>query len=201
MANFIAAAYNISMNLSILTLITAYSIQYGLDPKVVTALIKTESQFNRTAIGSVGEVGLMQLRPELFVRELKAEKALEQSRLVFKCQILLDCNVRMMLANSVTPFSKRQERVRFNYHSKKVQDVAALLFNPEINLKLGVKYLASLKGRCGKTNDIAFVICFNRGVRGASKVSNWHSDKYVKKIKKNIRIVESEKPLKIAMGE
>jgi soluble lytic murein transglycosylase len=36
----------------------------GMDPVFLLAVIKTESKFNQNAIGSVGEVGLMQIRPE-----------------------------------------------------------------------------------------------------------------------------------------
>lgn len=37
---------------------------YGLDPVFVMAVIATESNFNPLAIGGVGEIGLMQIRPE-----------------------------------------------------------------------------------------------------------------------------------------
>lgn len=37
---------------------------YGFDPVFVLAIIETESQWNPNAIGSVGEIGLMQIRPE-----------------------------------------------------------------------------------------------------------------------------------------
>lgn len=40
------------------------SEKYGFDPIFVAALIKTESRFNPDAVGSVGEIGLMQIRPE-----------------------------------------------------------------------------------------------------------------------------------------
>ncbi len=38
--------------------------RYNLDPVFLMAVIKTESRFNPNAIGSVGEIGLMQIRPE-----------------------------------------------------------------------------------------------------------------------------------------
>lgn len=40
------------------------SAKYKLDPVFVMALIKTESSFNPLAVGSSGEIGLMQVRPE-----------------------------------------------------------------------------------------------------------------------------------------
>ena len=38
--------------------------RYGFDPVFVAAVIKTESRYNPHAIGGVGEIGLMQIRPE-----------------------------------------------------------------------------------------------------------------------------------------
>lgn len=43
--------------------IEAYSIAYEVDPKLVKAIIATESCFDRKAISSVGARGLMQLMP------------------------------------------------------------------------------------------------------------------------------------------
>lgn len=40
------------------------AFRYDFDPVFVMAVIKTESSFNPKAIGGIGEVGLMQLRPE-----------------------------------------------------------------------------------------------------------------------------------------
>lgn len=38
--------------------------RYGFDPILLLAVIRTESSFNPTMIGGVGEIGLMQIRPE-----------------------------------------------------------------------------------------------------------------------------------------
>ncbi|MBO9665227.1 MAG: lytic transglycosylase domain-containing protein [Bdellovibrio sp.] len=45
------------------TIITE-SAKYNLDPVFVLAVIKTESQFNPLTIGSAGEIGLMQIKPD-----------------------------------------------------------------------------------------------------------------------------------------
>lgn len=44
--------------------LVSISRRFNEDPVFLLAVIKTESKFNQNAIGSVGEVGLMQIRPE-----------------------------------------------------------------------------------------------------------------------------------------
>ncbi len=44
--------------------ILSLSISAGIDPDLVHALVKHESNYNPNAIGLVGEVGLLQIRPE-----------------------------------------------------------------------------------------------------------------------------------------
>lgn len=46
------------------TTILQESEKYEIDPVFVVAVIKTESSFNPLARGSVGEIGLMQIRPQ-----------------------------------------------------------------------------------------------------------------------------------------
>ncbi len=47
-----------------------YATVNGLDPKLVAAVIAKESSFRRKAVGGLGEVGLMQLRPEYHATHL-----------------------------------------------------------------------------------------------------------------------------------
>jgi soluble lytic murein transglycosylase-like protein len=47
-------------------LVNKYAAEKNIDPSLVKAIIKTESSWNSNATGSVGEQGLMQLKPEYF---------------------------------------------------------------------------------------------------------------------------------------
>ncbi|HNK13250.1 MAG TPA: lytic transglycosylase domain-containing protein [Nitrospira sp.] len=48
---------------SIASLIATYAEQYALDPALLQAIIKVESNFNSDAVSSKGAIGLMQLMP------------------------------------------------------------------------------------------------------------------------------------------
>ena len=50
------------------------SEKFNFDPVFVLALIRTESNFNPLAVGTVGELGLMQIRPETGEWIAKREK-------------------------------------------------------------------------------------------------------------------------------
>jgi Transglycosylase SLT domain len=47
-----------------LNILTRHAEQTGLPPAIADAVIRVESSFNPQAVGGVGEVGLMQVRPE-----------------------------------------------------------------------------------------------------------------------------------------
>ena len=49
---------------TIQALVTSISAKHGIDPELVVAMMKTESNFNRWAVSSKGALGLMQLIPE-----------------------------------------------------------------------------------------------------------------------------------------
>jgi soluble lytic murein transglycosylase len=54
------------MKLIIIKMITMYSIQYGIDPKVALSVCQIESNFNTNVIGITGDIGLFQLNPNSF---------------------------------------------------------------------------------------------------------------------------------------
>lgn len=53
--------------LTIVKLIQFYAVQLGVDPDLAVAVAETESSLRVTAVGSIGEVGLFQIRPEFSV--------------------------------------------------------------------------------------------------------------------------------------
>lgn len=57
----------------ILSLIFIYSSLYNIDPYLVMNVIRTESNYNKYAIGTHGEIGLMQLMPNSFPKYNKSQ--------------------------------------------------------------------------------------------------------------------------------
>src|SRR5690606_32727266 len=49
---------------SIVKIIERKAMKYGIDPKLAVSIAMTESSLNPNAVGSLGEIGLFQLRPE-----------------------------------------------------------------------------------------------------------------------------------------
>lgn len=56
------------------------------------------------------------------------------------------------------------------------------LFNPQVNVLLGIQKLAEKKAKCVHKADKTWVICYNRGVYGGSKVTNPYENTYYKKV-------------------
>jgi soluble lytic murein transglycosylase-like protein len=58
--------YDNYMKTEILAMILKLSAAFNMDPAIVQSVVTVESNFNHLTIGPVGEIGLMQLRPEYF---------------------------------------------------------------------------------------------------------------------------------------
>ena len=56
------------------------------------------------------------------------------------------------------------------------------LLQPELNIKLGVKYLAEVKKTCNHKEGITWLTCFNAGNKGARKIKHANLFPYVKKV-------------------
>lgn len=109
-------------------LIAFYSYIYNVDPVLVKSVIAVESQFRTDAVGSHGEVGLMQLRPEYF------------------------------------PIPREE------------------LLKPNFNIRHGVKYLSEVKKYCKHNRGFEWIVCYNAGVTGGSKIQYPKLHPYYKKI-------------------
>lgn len=57
----------------IIKMITFYSLQYGIDPKISLAVVAVESGFNANIIGVTNDVGLFQLNPKSFPQFTKKQ--------------------------------------------------------------------------------------------------------------------------------
>lgn len=105
-------AYDISA-----TVLTESS-KRGFDPIFVLAVIQTESHFDPTIIGGVGEIGLMQIRPE------------------------------------TAKWIAQKENIPFKGKST--------LKNPEMNIKIGVAYMAYLRAKF-EGSAYRYVSAYNMG--------------------------------------
>lgn len=116
------------MKVTIISLIMAISPYFDIDPNIAVAVAKQESSLNTEAVGPVGEVGLMQVRP------------------------------------------------KYSKYSRKE------LFNPVINISEGLRMLSFAKKHCKHKKDNTWIICYNLGVHGGSKVKYPKKFPYYKKV-------------------
>jgi len=61
------------MEALIMAFILKYSVINDIDPRLVMAVVQVESAYNPKAKGPVGEIGLMQLRPNLYPKHTVAQ--------------------------------------------------------------------------------------------------------------------------------
>lgn len=70
----------------------------------------------------------------------------------------------------------------FQVRHELVEETFFDLLNLDKNIKAGLRVLANAKARCMHQKDNTFVICFNRGIRGGSRIKNPKDDQYYKKV-------------------
>lgn len=76
---------------NILNLIQIYAALYNVDPLLVKSVIRVESNFNQHAIGTKGEVGLMQLMPQYFHGNIRDPRVNIQKGVKFLGHIKKEC--------------------------------------------------------------------------------------------------------------
>ena len=82
------------MSQVLLNLIATYSLMYGVDPILATAVVAHESKFNASAVGAVGEIGLMQLRPEYFAKSCKGKSQEKCGNELFNPQTNIEIGIK-----------------------------------------------------------------------------------------------------------
>lgn len=68
------------------------------------------------------------------------------------------------------------------------------LLNPELNINLGVKYLAWNKANCKHKDNINFLVCWNYGIKNAEHVKHPSLFPYVRKVAAEMRKHPRPKP-------
>jgi soluble lytic murein transglycosylase-like protein len=58
------------------------------------------------------------------------------------------------------------------------------LNEPTLNITLGVKYLANMKHNCIHKDNFGYIVCYNRGLLGGSKIKDYKSDLYYNNVMK-----------------
>ena len=116
------------MKTAIISLIMSIAPHFDIDPNLAVAVAKQESSLRPNVIGSVGEVGLFQIRPEY------------------------------------SKFDRKE------------------LLNPIINIVEGLRFLRNAKKTCRHQSDNTWIICYNRGVTGGSKVKKPKLNEYYLKV-------------------
>lgn len=61
------------------------------------------------------------------------------------------------------------------------------LFNPIINITEGLRMLKFAKKHCKHQVEFTFIICYNRGITGGSRVKDPYSNDYYKKVMKRMK--------------
>lgn len=147
----------------LIALITAISIQHGVDPNLAVAIAKTESRLNPAAVGTIGEIGIFQLRPEYYADS---------------CDDVPDDQVVGTTTKIVV--KKGVEK------TVKVRTFACghELFNARVNIEIGIKHLAELQRRCAALGE-AFFVCHNVGVTGGHRLKQPREFAYYKAVMKN----------------
>lgn len=67
---------------AIIALIIAYSKLFGVDPNVAVSVARVESNLEVEAVGSLGEIGLFQIRPEFYPMFTKKQLASPETNIM-----------------------------------------------------------------------------------------------------------------------
>lgn len=66
------------------------------------------------------------------------------------------------------------------------------LKNIHVNIQTGIKMIKNAKAKCKYKNNFDFLVCYNAGMKGGSKIKKPSQFNYVIKVKKEYRKLASE---------
>lgn len=72
------------------------------------------------------------------------------------------------------------------------------LKDPKTNIKEGLRILSEAKKRCKHQVNKKYIICFNRGIAGGSKVKDPANDKYYLKVFKKMNQIKADNLLLVS---
>lgn len=158
-------------------LLFTISLSMGFDPQIALSVAMTESSLKTDAVGSIGEVGLFQLRPEYFAPSCKGVGKAYQS-------LPEKVSIAAYLSIDVYP-SPRVLKPRY----KKTLVCGQELFNPELNIRTAVAYLKVTQAKFSRYDgDLSFLAAYNAGHTKMKSISSPEVFPYVLKVSKNYAI-------------
>lgn len=149
--------------MTIEALIVSISLSMGFDPNIALSVAKVESKLNPSAVGKIGEIGLFQLRPELFAPSCLRNKTKKSYVLVG------DRSLQKLVDNIVSDATHSNSRV-LRAEMKKKHLCGKELFDPKTNITIAIRYLIEAKERFSHYGELGFLTAYNSGFSWGGKI-------------------------------
>ncbi|MEK2647336.1 transglycosylase SLT domain-containing protein [Bdellovibrio sp. BCCA] len=180
---------------TVATMIVTISISMGFDPNVALSVAMTESTLNPNAIGTIGEVGLFQLRPEYFAKSCTG---------ISKAYVEQDQQMPSIEEALKFSFSKRtvdpgiDSIIYYKYKKRKTLICGQELFDPETNIRTAIAYLKETQEKFQKHDgDLSYLAAYNLGHSAVKKIKDPSKFPYVVKVSKKYAKLSASKAMSL----